>query len=94
MSEVAATGAALLAFGNQGDDLRAIRQVRSLVARQAHQGLVTVMTLLPALPGLPVPGVDFEPGHQVQADNEQIRHYGTSDDEHAAAGSELPAAHG
>ena len=94
MSKVAATGAALFAFGNQGDDPRAIRQFHSLVARQAHQSLVAVMTFLPLLPGLPVPGVDFESGHQVQADDEQIRHHHTSDDEHAAADSELPAPHG
>jgi len=52
------------------------------------------MTFLPPLPGLPVLGVDFESGHQVQADDEQIRHHDTSDDEHAAADSELPAPHG
>jgi hypothetical protein len=94
MSEVAATGAALFAFGNQGDDPQAIRQFRSLVARQAHQGLVAVMTFLPPLPALLVLGVDFEPVHQVQADDEHVRHHDTSDDEHTAADSELPAPHG
>ncbi len=35
--------------------------------------------------------MDFEPGYQIQAGNEQIRHHDTSaDDEHTAAGSELP----
>jgi hypothetical protein len=94
VSEVAATGAALLAFGNQRDDPRAIRQFRSLVARQAHQGLVAVMTFLPPLQGLSVLGVNFESSCQVQADDKHVRQHDTSDDEHAAAGSELPAPHG
>jgi hypothetical protein len=32
--------------------------------------------------------MDFKPGHQIQADHEQIRHHDTSDDKHAAVGSE------
>jgi hypothetical protein len=87
MSEVTATNAAILALGNHRDGPRAIRQVRSLVARQTYQGSVTVMTLLPPLPSLPILGVDFESSCQVQGYNEQVRHHDTSDDEHAAAGT-------
>jgi hypothetical protein len=94
MSKVLATSAFLLAFGNQSDDPRVIRQVRPLVARQAHQGLIAVMTFLPPLQGLSVLGVDFESSCQVQADDKYICHYDTSDDERAAADSELPAPHG
>jgi hypothetical protein len=90
MSEVAATGTADTASGDQGDDQRPVRQVSSLVARQTYQGLITVMAFLPPLPSLPVLGVDLKSGRKIQADNEQIRHHDTSDDEHAAAGSECP----
>jgi hypothetical protein len=54
------------------------------------QGAVTVVTLLPPLLRAPVSSVNFTSGHQIQADYEQIRHHDTSDDEHAAAGSERP----
>jgi hypothetical protein len=63
-------------------------RMRHRVARLAYQGAVTVMALLPPLLRTPVSGMDFKPGHQIQADHEQIRHHDTSDDEHAAAGSE------
>ena len=52
------------------------------------------MTFLPPLQGLVVLGMDFETGYQVQADDEHVRHHDTSDYEHAAADSELPAPHG
>jgi hypothetical protein len=94
MSKVLATGTAFLAFGNKRDDPRAIRQFSPFVTRQAHQGLVAVMTFLTPLQGLSVLGVDFKSSCQVQADDKHVRHYDTSDDEHAAAGSELPAPHG
>lgn len=81
--------AALLGWAlDQRHDLRPAGQVRTLVARQAYKGPVTVVALLPPILCTPVLGVDFKSGRQVQSDNEQIRHHDTSDDEHAAGGSE------